>query len=83
MENLPFKSSCSNLTLSISSIMNCNLPSQAWSEMLRVTSPDGSIALSSLEKIMSKGALSSLVGVGKEGMFQCGEEDIAVIIEKE
>jgi ubiquinone/menaquinone biosynthesis C-methylase UbiE len=83
VEKLPFKSSCSSLTISISSIMNCNLPSLAWSEILRVTASDGSIVLSTLEKIMNKGALASLVGVEEDEIFECGEEDIAIIIEKE
>jgi len=82
MEHLPFKSSCSKLTISISSIMNCNLPSLAWSEIMRVTSSDGSIVLSTLEKVMSKGALASLVGMPEEEIFQCGEEDVAIIIDK-
>ena len=82
MEHLPFKSSCSNLTLSISSIMNCSSPSHAWSELLRVTKSDGSIALSTLEKVLDKGALATLVGMDEEEIFQCGEEDIAIIIDK-
>ncbi|MHA1910692.1 MAG: class I SAM-dependent methyltransferase [Candidatus Kariarchaeaceae archaeon] len=82
MEHLPFKSSCSKLTISISSIMNCSSPPLAWSEILRVTASDGSIALSTLEKTMNVGALSSLVGMSEDEIFQCGEEDIAVIIDR-